>query len=88
MCCLETWGPALSSDLPPTPSQRKTRRNFIQQPKTICTRTYGPVKFNCGHVKEISTVIACDKNCGAIKDSPVGMSTRRGQACSDCKAKK
>jgi NAD-dependent SIR2 family protein deacetylase len=54
----------------------------------MCTRTYGPVKFSCGHFGEYSTVVTCKENCGVIKDAPLGISTRRKQVCPDCAAKK
>ncbi|QQK42262.1 hypothetical protein Pdw03_6163 [Penicillium digitatum] len=78
----------LDEDLPPTPSQPKPHNNIIQLPSIMCTRTHGPVKYNCGHIVEHSTVVPCDKNCGVTKDAQLGMTTKRNQACPNCTANK
>ncbi|QQK46740.1 hypothetical protein Pdw03_1652 [Penicillium digitatum] len=52
----------------------------------MCTLTYGPVKFRCGHEEEETSLIACRENCGQVKKRvAVPNSTKRFTVCNTCK---
>lgn len=60
--------------------------HFSNNFSKMCTLTYGPVKFRCGHEEEETSLIACRENCGQVKKRvAVPNSTKRFTVCNTCK---
>lgn len=69
-----------------TPNISNWFPDFSDNFSKMCTLTYGPVKFSCGHEEEETSLIACDENCGQIKKRvAVPKSTKRFTVCNTCK---